>query len=677
MAIQIHGPQNVPAIWAGQAAPSQTMPDAVPAPIPPSRENLLAEWQRTVMVARLAILKEIERMAGQGMTQTAAVEAFERLAKNGHLPAHMLMVVEQANHRNGRNGSRGSLGRKGDRKVSARTIYRWISIRKSEGNIGLAPNPPLDPSQEGTSVKVPEWAPQFLAAYRKAQKPSIAQALEDMGPGAPSYMQAVRFMRKFSNLDRERGRMTGSELKQIRGYIHRDKRLLMPLDVVVADGHSFKAYIAHPVHGKRFIPEVEGVIDVATRVCIGWSAGLAESAQVVADALRHAVTVTAEKPFGGCFAIWYTDSGSGNKAHVNSDPVIGVMARIGATWQHGIPSNPQGRGVIERMQGSLWIRAAKELPTYRGKGMDDLTLRRTLKIVDADLKQNGTSSLLLSWPQFIGFCERAVDAYNSRPHSELPRITDPSTGRRRHMTPAEMWQVFVAKGWKPMLLEPGELADLFRPAVRCVTRRGEVRFSTNIYFNKVLEHYHGEEVIVEYDIHDPMRVWVRDREGRMVCEALWNANSRDFCPKSMIEQAREKRRDTRLKLKRKQIAEIHEEAMGVLDMTITDVEAITLSSPSIEGESQPSPQPSPAGRGSDGETSLDSGSEPGMTEARPVFLNEWDLYRWLMGHPDERDAEDEVWMLEFEQTDLYRLMSGEKERAPLAPENNSYGGGII
>lgn len=39
------------------------------------------------------------------------------------------------------------------------------------------------------------------------------------------------------------------------------------------DGHSFKAYTAHPTTGAHFHPEVCGVICPTTKALVGWSAG--------------------------------------------------------------------------------------------------------------------------------------------------------------------------------------------------------------------------------------------------------------------------------------------------------------------------------------------------------------------------------------------------------------------
>jgi len=525
--------------------PCQAVIKKADAPLPVD----LKAWQRDVMVARMAVLNEIERMEKDlRLSRNKAIQEFLAAAHDGALPAHLSPMVEAANHRNGTT-----------RVLSKGTIYRWFDKLGEMGKMGLAP------ADTKSEENIPAWSKEFLERYRKPTKPSIPEVLQEMGERAPHYMQAVRFLQKFSRLDAQRGRRTGSELRTVKGYIIRDKSDLLPLDVVVADGHSFKAKVAHPVHGKPFNPEVEGVIDVATRVCIGWSAGLAESAMIVADAMRHAVTVNESKLYGGAFAIFYSDNGAGNTAHVISNEVTGVIARIGATAKTGIPGNPQGRGIVEKMQDTLWIAAAKKLPTYSGKDMDSLAQRRTMKIVEKDIKAQGTSELLIAWGQFLQFCERAVETYNHRPHAALPKITDPVTGYRRHMTPIEMWNRFVAEGWQPVLLEPSEIDDLFKPQVRVKTLRCMVTVLGNTYYNSVLEHHHGEFVLVNYDIHDPLKVWVRNEQQQLICVAEWEKNKKAFFPISAVEQAREQRQERRLRLKEDQIREIIEEGKGVID----------------------------------------------------------------------------------------------------------------
>jgi putative transposase len=102
-----------------------------------------------------------------------------------------------------------------------------------------------------------------------------------------------------------------------------------------------------------------------------------------------------------------------------------------------------------------------------------------------------------------------VDIYNNRPHSSLPKVIDPQTGKRRHQTPNEAWQAGLDEGWAPTLVTTSEAEDLFRPYVYATVLRGEIRLFNNLYFSHELTEWHGEKVRVGYDLHDGSRVWVR------------------------------------------------------------------------------------------------------------------------------------------------------------------------
>jgi putative transposase len=580
----------------------------------------LKSWQRDCMSARLAILWEIKRLVSQSkLSIKNASIYFIELKKKTLLSENIVTLLEAANHRKGNN-----------RDLSWQTVYRWFGFYKINGALGLAP-------EDTERTYVPAWAERFLSIYRIPSKPSIPQTLEIMGADAPTYNQTVRFLKKFSRLDVQRGRMSGSELRSVKGYTIRDKSHLMPLDVVVADGHSYKAKVAHPVHGKPFNPEVEGIIDASTRVCIGWSTGLAESSMIVADAIRHAVTVNEQKSIGGVFAIFYSDQGSGNKAHAISHEFTGILSRIGATPKMGIPGNPQGRGIIEKAQYSIWIRGAKQLPTFTGSGMDSLAYRKTMKIVDKDIKEKGTSGLLISWGQFLEFCEETVSAYNNRSHSALPKITDQNTGYRRHMAPIELWNRYVETGWKAMLLDPLEIKDLFRPQVSCIVRNAMVRVFTNTYYNKMLEHYHGETVFVNYDIHDPKIVWVRDRQQRLICEAIFEANKRSYFPVSVIEMARGKRLKGRMQRLETQLDDAKVEAYGVEEITIPE-EALIVPSEIIEEDVRDT------------------------NEGPQIFEEAWQRYEYLMQQV-EMSIEEQQWLKEYMNSRGYRSIYGREDAA--------------
>lgn len=543
-------PALLPAV-AASILPAVMEPRALQAPAS------LKKWQRETMDARCQILQYLEQLAGTfGMN--LAIEMLVKGAKAGALQPHVQNIIGLANARGGKTGSR---------TLSRSTLLRWKREMKEAGGnyVAIAP-------KEQQREAVPPWAPYFLKCYRKPQKPSVPDALAELATLIPPYItfpseaQCYRFLQKMSAVDRERGRRTGNELRALKGYRQRDTSDLVPGEVYQCDGHSFKARVAHPSHGKPFHPEVCAVIDMATRLVMGWSAGLSESNQTVADALRHACIMDAEKPYGGIPMIFYTDPGSGNLANVNADPVLGRYARLGITFKTGIVGNSQARGMVERLQQTLWIKAAKQLPTFTGQAMDHTTEYKTTKLVDAQVKKAGVSPLLPSWPQFLDLCRQAVERYNHTPHRSLPKIVD-ETGHKRHMTPMEAYAGHLERGWVPDTMSQAELDDCFRPRVEVTTRRGVVRCLGNLYFHKELVHHGGERVFVEYEVQDGSKVWVRGQDERLICIAGFEANKDRAFPVSATEVAAEKRAKTRMAAIERKAEEIELERRGVVELT--------------------------------------------------------------------------------------------------------------
>ena len=399
----------------------------------------LKKWQREIMEARLVLFREFEQLRDVFGTEKA-VKKMVTMANNETLPEHLQPLVATANARAG----------KGRPTLSRSMILGWQRTINKHGITGLAP--------KGVDrYKTPSWALFFEKVYNRPQKPSLPEAMRELehilpeNIPMPSYYQIRRYHHKRSRLEREKGRHSSGALKRFRGYIRRSTDNLMPLDVVQCDGHSFKAKISHPVHGRPFAPEVCAVIDVKTKMCMGWSCGLAESAHTVADALRHSMTVNDKKPWGGVPAILYTDKGAGNMANMLGDAVVGVLARAGITHHTGIPGNAQGRGLVEKTNQRLWISAARKLDTFTGRGMDALEKRRVYLLMEKEVRSTGTCviSELPSWARFIEFCEQSVRDYNNTPHQGLKKCRDSATGRVRHMTPAEAWFTTIRGGWSP------------------------------------------------------------------------------------------------------------------------------------------------------------------------------------------------------------------------------------
>ncbi|EEC7658577.1 transposase, partial [Escherichia coli] len=454
--------------------------------------------------------------------------------------------------------------------LSAITLKRWIAAFNKAQNAAerlllLAPGKRDEIKPEEIS-----WLPEFLAQYRQANGRPMSEAYEDfvadwqrrhadepyMLEVMPSY-DVVRYaMKKLPEVVKQKGRVTGSEYRQLEGFTRRDWTA-MPVNYVwIGDGHGMKLKCAHPVHGRPFSPEVTFVIDGGTRFVVGWSLDLAENVFAVAGAIQHGIR-NHGKPF-----LYYSDNGSGETADMLDKEIVGILPRLGINHPTGIAGNPQGRGIIERLNRTLPMRIARRYRTYFGKGAD----RESLRVLNRDLRsafnalqqdkplsarQKAAMRELPSWSELIEAIREGVEWYNNRPHSELPMKPN-----GKHYSPAEFRKKRLAEEDTEIeWLSDIELRDMFRPMVERPVRRCEIQWLNNIYYAPELRDEHGRKVLISYDIHDAERITVRRKDGSFICEAIWNGNKRAAFPvtaeyhkqqqriKGMRKRAEEKIRD--------------------------------------------------------------------------------------------------------------------------------------
>jgi putative transposase len=502
-------------------------------PFCPSSE--LMNWQREIAENRLFVVRYIQQQIKQGTKKTPAIEQFIVDAEALLLPEEMQLAVQKANAKAGEG-----------RTVSRRSVFDWVkSVEEAEQhkiNIisVLAP--------KARRSDIPAWAMDLLKLWAQPQKPTLPAVLELLpnylkaDVPCPSYNQAYRFIKeKLGNVEAQRGRMGSHDIKNIKPFIRRDTEQLLPTDVYTADGHCFDAEVAHPMHGKPFRPEITSIIDVATRRLVGWSIDLAESGWAVLDAVRMSACEC------GIPAIFYVDNGSGYKNQMMGAKGRGVMARLNTEMSHALPYNSQAKGLIERSHQTLWVKAAKNLPSYIGKDMDAEASNKMFKLTRSEIKQIGVSKALMSWTDFLNYADEVVRNYNNKPHSGLKRITDPVTFKKRHQSPLEAWSEALELGAPIDCVEDWDAEDLFRPYEERKVRRGEIELFGNRYFSQELAEYHSDTVLVGYDIHNADRITVRDEDGRLICYAFWNANKRSYFPMTKVEQARQRRADGRLR----------------------------------------------------------------------------------------------------------------------------------
>lgn len=605
--------------------------EAAPSPDPDNLTNLVArdgtrlsqitERQRRTMEARLVFVREVEKLAGVAGKETAVRNLVEA-AKTGQLSPHLQYLVRVANDRS---------GKRDDRGLSYQSIYRWCSQYAADGPAGLVP------LHRQRDMSVPPWADAFLSLYQTWQKPSVADCLRRMEweGKKPSIHTVYRFLKKMGVPTRQAGRVTGNALLQLRPHKMRTTDNLLPGDVYTADGTTLDAEIQNPLNGQPFKPEITIILDVATRRAVGVSVGLSESGLTILDALRMACC------FGGVPALFYCDNGSGYKNQLMRAEGQGMMARLGIEMTNSIPGRPQGKGLMERGVQTICTPLAKRLPSCTHKDVDRDAAQKVYKITRKDLKSKGHSALLPTWPEFLKHLLARIEEYNSTEHKKLPLIEE--GGKRRHMTPDEMWQDFETKGWESCRVPPEYAEELFMPGERRKVRNGVVRLFNGEYFSVELEEFHQDIVEVRYDIWDSSKVYVWTTQGEKICEAELNAHSTPYFPENQVAAARERRKKGQVaRLSRK----LEEVAPGVR-VELPDnqaYEAFTVAD---------SVQPEAVAEAAEALDLADARQQVVKIETRPNFQFAHEKYEWLMRHPEQRSEADYAWLCQYAQSEEY------------------------
>ncbi|STZ75534.1 bacteriophage transposase [Bergeriella denitrificans] len=511
--------------------------------------------QKDCAHARMALASavlHIHRVAGLALKPAIAL-LIERI-ETGTADAVLVAAVPLANARSG-----------GKAKLSARSLMGWVQDYKhgqtpAERLALLAPKT----TKQETPIMAYGWLPHFAKVHCIPSAPSLSESYrvfaaawqrEQRPEQLPTLRQVTRVWGKLPMIMQERGRKTGAAYKAILPYVKRDWDALNPNDVWIGDGHSFKAKVAHPLHGRPFKPEVTVLIDGCSRMVMGFSVSLAESCVAVADGLRIGI-----KHFGVPL-MYYSDNGAGQTGKTIDHEITGLTARLGIHHETGLPGNPQGRGIIERWWQDNLIALARQYETFVGAGMDSSTQSLIYRKMESAFnaldkgkaltdEQQRYLQKLPSWSRFIADVAACIDAYNARPHSELPKKADGS-----RYTPAEYRDKRLADGGiTPDYLSQQELDMLFMPQEIRKVQRGWIDLFTNQYFSEDLAQYHKDEVRVAYDLDDAQTVVVYDLDGKFLTKAKLNGNKRSAFPLSRRDQLAEQRAQGRIKRSEQAIA---------------------------------------------------------------------------------------------------------------------------
>lgn len=503
---------------AGLPAPEAAL---APAELPPRIEDL-EEWQRIIMRARLSVCGLIDELRARlGLSVAAAIEVLLSAARDGSLPPEQARMLRDASARR-----RGLPNRA--------TLYRWMNAR-IKGAAALAPKA-MPPNPQ------PAWQAPLLHLYQVVYpRSSVAACVRKWDKHfpdipAPGVRAAQRYINALPPEIKMYGRVGRNALRAVQPFVRRSTDGLWPMDVVTVDGHLFKAYVKSPMNtGHKIRPEITTYLDVATRKAVGFSCWLAESQVAIWAALRDMVL----NPDCGVPAIHYSDNGA-----YRGEIHRAIMERIGSTMCFSQAYRAQSRGMIERLNSTVWVPLAREFDTYIGDDADPEHVKKALAIA------NRGGENLMEWEDFIDRARAALAEYNDRPHASL-----------RGLTPNEAWAKAVAEGWRPTRLEGDGMYDILMQVVRTV-RRGEITLPWGRYSHEDLRAYHGRRVAVAIHPTDGRRVAVLDEQQRLICLAERDGNVRPYMPTSMVNHGRIKREEAAIARKERDIARIRAEAAG-------------------------------------------------------------------------------------------------------------------
>ncbi|MDV7341007.1 Mu transposase C-terminal domain-containing protein [Terasakiella sp. A23] len=613
----------------------------------PDQLDQLNQWQVDVMEARCGILRWIDEQSMRG-GRTNAIERLRDLILTNRLPSYLRDLIIQANAKSGKQSGKTKL------KLSRATIYEWFKAKEKNGVAGLAPA-----LSKETDFTIPDWAWQLLELYRQPNKPSLLSCMEDLPKylpaniQVPTYDQARLFIKKLSPITQNKGRMGPQALKAMKAFTRRDVSELWPTAVYSSDGHTFKATVEHPFHGQPFRPEITVVIDIYTRYVVGWSVGLAEDSLGVLEALSVSIIEGDDGRHRGMCCIWYTDNGPGFRAELFEAPAVGFYDRWGITPKKSLAYNSQARGVIERLNKTLWVPLAKSYTTYVGKDADKEAIREIKRITDKELRAKRKAPFEMTWDEFKQCVQDQIDSYNAKPHSSLKRVRCPETRRNRYLSPKEVWDNWLAEGNQPILIAKDEAADLKRPYLKRKISRGEVRLLNNVYFSFDLEHYHGDWALVGFDVHDATKVWVRDFDMRLLAVAELDGNKRAYFDQGTMHEAlsfQQKKEEQRTKGRLKRLddkrAEVIAESQRPLEIEYQETEQ----APILTLDAQERAEAELA--------KMQKTNEPVKmvsSTGRPIFSDDVSWGKWLSENPTHATDTDVEELQRKLKNDIFRM----------------------
>ncbi len=408
---------------------------------------------------------------------------------------------------------------------SHQVLERWTSAYMKQGINGLIPK------HKGSQRKAYGWEARALELYQrpvKAAMSTVAYWLQDEGFESATISRVRRYLNSLpARLTTSAPKRLGQHYhrQNVTPYVVRDASVLPVGFIYEGDGHTCDVHIAHPKTGKAYRPELTVWLDVRSHYCVGWYLDNAEKATSTLFSLSHAITSHDHVP-----AAIHVDPGSGFKNKLMVGEAVSYCERLSIEFMAALPGNARGKGLVEGFFHIFEERCGKRFDTYCGHNRTDHALS------DLSGKVKRGEIILPTQAQYRDAITAFIDRYN---HTAQRGLGCP---------PADLWQQLE----QTPLETPAEA--LMRPQAVRVVRRGQVEHDRRLYRHVELASYEGQEIALEYNLHNDAYVTIRTLTGQFICEAE-QVEPKPWLPASRLEEQELKRLKGQIARKEKAITE--------------------------------------------------------------------------------------------------------------------------
>ncbi len=504
---------------------------------------------RQIAVARADIVRVVQAHAQIGHSLTVAINTLQDKAHKGELSAHLMSQLR--------------LVAKSGRVCPARSaLFDWVKTFSLEGESGLLPQ------HKGRVVEAKPWYAFAIEFYCQPSKPDIASVhrllVEEEGfdPLTCTYDQVLHYLHSLpAQFGAKSPARIGQKLYRLtqKQYVKRCTDNALPGDVYMADGYRADVYLAHPMTGDIWRPELTVIMDLASRVVVGWRADEHESAIAVQNTFAESFAAHGHVP-----PIIYVDNGSGYINQFTADEVSGFYARAGVQdVVRTIPGNPHGKGHVEqffRIMKDDFLRLWQP-QFYCGSGADPDALGKTVN----DCKHGRAQPPSLA--EFVAAFNHWLTRYHARPHPE-----------NKYVTRMQIWERLER------IAPVASVCELKRPAVQLMVRRAQVKHQARAYVHADLHAWNGQKVMLEYDLMDNRVGVIRTLAGRLICDAHL-VEAINVVGTNRLQEARDKAQSAAEKRLQKKLDEVRARSGQMVDVdsitNVLDMQALPAPAPDV------------------------------------------------------------------------------------------------